>query len=137
MRWGWHRRRIPVKDRIQRGGMMAARFTGFVLYAFAGLLSVTPVAAQGSVWRIDAAQSTARLYVTASNRREARINVGVARLTGNILQADGSVLPATIAFQIYPADKNPKLRKPDGDLPSSQTQAHANSTTIAFRSRTV
>ena len=117
--------------------MMAARFTGFVFYAFAGLLTATPAAAQGTVWRIDAAQSTARLYVTASNRRDARINVGVARLTGNILQGDGSVLPATVAFQIYPADKNPKLRKPDGALPSSETQIRANSTTIAFRSRTV
>jgi hypothetical protein len=116
---------------------MAARFTGFVLYAFAWLLSSTPAAAQGTVWRINSAQSTARLYVTASNRRDARINIGVARLSGNILQGDGSVLPATVAFQIYPADRNPKLRKPDEALPSSQTQIRANSTTIAFRSRTV
>ena len=116
---------------------MAARFTGFVLYAFAWLLSATPAGAQGTVWRINSAQSTARLYVTASNRRDARINIGVARLSGNILQGDGSVLPATVAFQIYPADRNPKLRKPDEALPSSQTQIRANSTTIAFRSRTV
>ena len=116
---------------------MAARFTGFVLYAFASLLFATPAAAQGTVWRINSAQSTARLYVTASNRRDARINIGVARLSGNILQGDGSVLPATVAFQIYPADRNPKLRKPDEALPSSQTQIRANSTTIAFRSRTV
>ena len=116
---------------------MAARFAGFCFYAFAGLLSATPAAAQGAVWRIDSSQSTARLYVTASNRREARINVGVARLTGNILQGEESVLPATVAFQIYPADRNPKFRKPDGTLPSSQTQIRANSTTFAFRSRTV
>jgi hypothetical protein len=116
---------------------MGARFTGFVLYAFAGLLSATPAAAQGTVWRIDAAQSTARLYVTASDRRDARINVGVARLSGNLLQGEGGVLPATVAFQIYPADSNPKLRKPDGALPSSQSQVRVNSTTIAFRSRTV
>jgi polyisoprenoid-binding protein YceI len=116
---------------------MTARFTGIVLYALAGFLSAAPAAAQGAVWRIDAAQSTARLYVTASNRRDARINVGVARLTGNILQGDGTVLPATVAFQIYPADSNPNLRKPDGALPPSQTQIRANPTTIAFRSRTV
>ena len=116
---------------------MAARSIGLVLYGFAGLLSVIPAAGQGTVWRIDATQSTARLYVTASNRRDARINVGVARLTGNILQGDGSVLPATVAFQIYPADRIPKPRKPDGTLSSSQTQIRANSTTIAFRSRTV
>src|SRR5579863_6150537 len=116
---------------------MAARFTGFVLYALAGLLFATAAAAQGTVWRIDSSQSTARLYVTASNRRDARINVGVARLTGNILQGEDSALPATVAFQIYPADSNPKLRRPDGALPSSKTQIGANSTTIAFRSRTV
>ena len=116
---------------------MAARFAGVALYAFAGLLSATPAAAQGTVWRIDSAQSNARLYVTSTTRRDARINVGVARLTGNILQGDGSVLPATVAFQIYPADRNAKLRKPDGTLPSSQTQIRANSTTIAFRSRHV
>ena len=116
---------------------MAARPNGFFLYAFAGLLSATPTAAQGTVWRIDPGKSTARLYVTASNRRDARINVGVARLSGNILQGDDSVLPATVAFQIYPADGNPKLRKPDGSLPSSQTLIRANSTTIVFRSRTV
>ena len=116
---------------------MAARFIGLVLYGFAGLLSVIPAAGQGTVWRIDATQSTARLYVTASNRRDARINVGVARLTGNILQGDGSVLPATVAFQIYPADRILKPRKPNGTLSSSQPQIRANSTTIAFRSRTV
>ena len=118
-------------------GNMAERLTGIGLYVFAGLLFVTPAAAQGKVWRIDAAQSTARLYVTTSSRRDARINVGVARLTGNILQNEDSALPATVAFQIYPADSNPELRKPDGSLPSSQTQIRANSTTIAFRSRTV
>ena len=116
---------------------MAARFTGIGLYVFAGLLSATPAAAQGTLWRIDAAQSTAWLYVAASNRRDARINVGVARLTGNILQGEDSVLPATVAFQIYPADSNSELRKPDGALPSSQTRIQANSATIAFRSRTV
>ena len=116
---------------------MAARFTGIGLYVFAGLLSATPAGAQGTLWRIDAAQSTAWLYVAASNRRDARINVGVARLTGNILQGEDSVLPATVAFQIYPADSNSKLRKPDGALPSSQTRTQANSATIAFRSRTV
>jgi len=116
---------------------MAARFTGIGLYVFAGLLSATAAAAQGTLWRIEAAQSTARLYVTASNRRDARINVGVARLTGNILQGEDSVLPATVVFQIYPADSNSKLRKPDGALPSSQTRIQANSATIAFRSRTV
>ena len=116
---------------------MTARFTGIFLSVFAGLLSATPAAAQGTVWRIDAAQSTARLYVTASNRRDARINVGVARLSGNLLQGEGGVLPATVAFQIYPADSNPKLRKPDGALPSSQSQVRVNSTTIDFRSRTV
>jgi polyisoprenoid-binding protein YceI len=118
-------------------GKMAARLTGFVLYAYAGLLFATPAAAQGTVWRIDATQSTARLYITAANRRDARINVGVARLSGNVLQGEDFVLPATVAFQIYPADSNSKLRKPDGSLPSSQTQMRANSTTIAFRSRTV
>src|SRR5882724_8747466 len=116
---------------------MAVRFNGIGLYVFAGLLSATPAAAQGTVWRIDGAQSTARLYVTAANRREARINVGVARLTGNVLQGEDSALPATVAFQIYPEDRNPKLRKPDGAVSSSQTQIRANSTTIAFRSRTV
>jgi hypothetical protein len=116
---------------------MAARFTGFCFYAFAGLLSATAAMAQGTVWRIDAAQSTARLYVTAANRREARINIGVARLTGNILQGEDSALPATVAFQIYPADSNPKVRKPAGSLPPAQTQIRVNSTTIGFRSRTV
>lgn len=116
---------------------MAARLNRYFLCAFAGLLSAIPAAAQSTVWRIDATQSTARLYVTASNRRDARINVGVARLSGNILQGDGGVLPATVAFQIYPADGNPKVRKPDGSLTSSQTLIRANSTTIAFRSRTV
>ena len=116
---------------------MAVRFTGFVLCAFGGLLSATPATAQGTVWRIDPAQSTARLYVTASNRRDARINIGVARLSGNIFQIEGSVLPATVAFQIYPADKNPKLRQPDGATASSQAQIRVNSTTIAFLSKTV
>jgi|SRR5579859_5485589 len=116
---------------------MAARFPGLILYAFAGILFARPVAGQGTVWRIDSTQSTARLYVTSSNRRGAKINVGVARLSGDILQGTGAFLPTAIGFQIYPADRNGKLQKPAGSAPPSQVRIRAGSTTIAFQSKTV
>jgi hypothetical protein len=116
---------------------MAARYSGLVLYVFVGIFFARPVAAQGTDWRIDSVQSTARLYVTSSNRREARVNVGVARLSGDILQGAGSVLPATVAFQIYPADRNGKPHTPQGSAPAPHARTRPGSTTLAFQSKNV
>ena len=116
---------------------MAARFFGLVLHALAGILFTGSAAAQGTVWRIDAGQSTARLYVTSSSRHDARINVGVARLSGNVLQNTGAFLPGTVAFQIYPADRSGKPLKPQSPGRVSPAGVRPNSTTLAFRSKSV
>jgi len=116
---------------------MAARFFGLVLHALAGILFTGSAAAQGTVWRIDAGQSTARLYVTSSSRHDARINVGVARLSGNVLQNAGAFLPGTVAFQIYPADRSGKPLKPQSPGGVSPAGVRPNSTTLAFRSKSV
>ena len=116
---------------------MTKRFTGLVLSLIAVVFSAKPTAAQATVWRIDSTQSTARLYVTSSNRRDARINVGVARLGGNAIQNSGAFLPGTIAFQIYPADRNGKPGKPQAPAPVSPARVRPKSTTIEFRSKSV
>jgi hypothetical protein len=116
---------------------MAAGFSGLLLCVFAGILSASTVAAQGTVWRIDSTRSTARLYVTSSKRREARINVGVARLSGNVLQNAGTFLPGTVSFQIFSADRNGKPVPSQGSGPVSPTRIRAGSATLAFRSKTI
>ncbi len=116
---------------------MAARFSGLVLQALAGILFTGSAAAQGTVWRIDSGQSTARLYVISSSRHDARINVGVARLSGTVLQNAGAFLPGTVAFQIYPADRGGKPLRPQSPGGVSPAGVRPNSTTLAFRSKSV
>lgn len=116
---------------------MTARFSGLLLCVFAGILSASAAAAQGTVWRIDSTQSTARLYVTSSKRREARINVGVARLSGNVLQNAGTFLPGTVSFQIFSADRNGKPATSQGSGSVSPARIRAGSATLAFRSKTI
>ncbi|HET7105676.1 MAG TPA: hypothetical protein VFI38_02630 [Candidatus Acidoferrum sp.] len=116
---------------------MQAGFLRLGLHIFAGIIFTGSAAAQGSVWRINAGESTARLYVASSSRHEARINVGVARLSGNVLQSAGAYLPGTVAFQIYPADQNGKPRKPQKQGGVSPAGVSPDSTTLAFRSKSI
>lgn len=114
-----------------------ARTLAFALYIFAGTFFGNPLSAQTAVWRIDSVNSTARLYVASTSRHGARINVGVARLSGQVLQNADSPLPGTFAFQIYPADKNARTVQPKGKGSVPPGANKASSTLIVFRSKRV
>ena len=116
---------------------MARTFDGLILSAFAGMIFANPVLAQTSVWGIDSVHSTARLFVGSSNRRDARINVGVARLSGVVIENAGASLPGAITFQIYPADKDAKPGQPEGRGSVSHALNSGGSTIITFRSKAV
>lgn len=116
---------------------MARMFEALILSAFAGIFCANPAPAQTTAWRIDSVHSTARLYVGSSNRKDARINVGVARLSGELLQSAGNFLPSSFTFQIYPADKNAKPAQSQGGGSAAVGSGRAGSTVIAFQSKTV
>jgi hypothetical protein len=81
---------------------MSSRSTAWIGLAAAAILRARPLQAQ-TIGHIDSQHSTARVII-ASSARDARINVGVARLTGELIE-NGDRQPAAIHFQIYPADK--------------------------------
>jgi hypothetical protein len=81
---------------------MSSRSTAWIGSAVAAILWASPLQAQ-TIEGIDSQHSTARLII-ASSTRDARINVGVARLTGELTE-NADRQPTAIHFQIYPADK--------------------------------
>ena len=83
---------------------MSSRSTAWIGLAAAAILRARPLQAQ-TIGHIDSQHPTARVII-ASSARDARINVGVARLTGELTE-NGDRQPTAVHFQIYPADKNP------------------------------
>jgi polyisoprenoid-binding protein YceI len=114
-----------------------SKIVGLAIVIFTGILSAIPAAAQGSLWAIDSKHSTARLYLASSKGPDATINVGVARLSGEVVQAAGDSNPSAFDFTIYPADENVDVtgtaNKPGGEnLPAS-----SDYTVITFKSASV
>ena len=116
---------------------MARKFDGVILCALAGGFFASPVHAQNSVWSIDSVNSTARLFVASSSRRDARINVGVARLNGEMRQNAGDSPASAFDFQIYPADKNAGPVKREGQRAVTEGVNGTSSTSIRFQSKAV
>jgi hypothetical protein len=110
---------------------MSSRSTAWIGLAVAAILSTSPLEAQ-TIENIDSQHSTARLIIALS-ARDARINVGLARLTGELTE-NGDTQPAAIHFQIYPADKNPIEVLPGSALYNENSW---NSTDIGFQSQRV
>ena len=116
---------------------MARRIDGRLLVAFASMVFASPAFPQTTVWGIDSASSTARLYVASSSRRDARINVGIARLSGEINLNPGDSLPSAVVLQIYAADKNSNLVPLKSQGPTPQPLYAANNTALTFQSKAV
>jgi hypothetical protein len=108
---------------------MNSRSTAWIGLAVAAILCSSPLQAQ-TIENIDSQHSTARLIV-ASSARDARINVGVARLTGELTE-NRDRQPTAIHFQIYPADKNPNEALPGSALYNENAW---NNTGIRFLSQ--
>ena len=110
---------------------MSSRSTAWIGLVVAAILYASPLQAQ-IIANIDSQYSTARLIV-ASSARDARINVGVARLTGELTE-NGDRQPTAIHFLIYPADKDPNEVLPGSPFYNENTW---NNTAIRFRSQYV
>jgi hypothetical protein len=76
-----------------------------VLLVMVGMMAALPAVAQNTLWRIDSAHSTARLFLASSKNPAAADNVGVARTTGVIEYEAGNPSRSDFDFTIYPADK--------------------------------
>lgn len=85
------------------------------LLVISGMVSVVPVAAQNTVWRIDSEHSTARLFLASSKNPDAGVNVGVARTSGVIDQNAGDSSTSNFDFTIYPADRTEEQSAKDPD----------------------
>ena len=116
---------------------MSRLFQALILVTLAGIPCASGVCAQTTVWRIDPVHSTARLYVASSHRQGARINVGVARLSGEVLQNADSPLPRTFAFQIYPADRTARTAQPQEQTGVPANAGRSPTTSIRFKSKSV
>jgi len=110
---------------------MSSRSTAWIGLAVAAFLCASLLQAQ-TIENIDSQHSTARLII-ASSARDARINMGVARMTGELTE-NGDGQPIAIHFQIYPADKNPIEVLPVSALYNENAW---NNTDIRFQSQHV
>jgi polyisoprenoid-binding protein YceI len=118
---------------------MARKFVGLSLIAFAGMFfaSATPVLAQTATWGIDSAHSTARLFAASSNRKDL-INMGVARMSGEMQQDARAALPVSFTFEIYPADLYPRVSQPGGRGSGAKSSPPWwDATLISFHSKSV
>jgi hypothetical protein len=111
---------------------MSGKSTACIGLAVGAILCASPLQAQ-TIENINSEYSTARLIV-ASSSRDARVNVGVARLTGELTE-NGDRQPTAIHFQIYPADKDPKKEVLPGS--ASYNENAWNNTDIRFQSQHV
>ena len=100
------------------------------------MISVVPVLAQSTVWRIDSEHSTARLFLASSRRPDASINVGVARTSGEIEQNAGGLAPHNFDFTIYPADETASQARSEEQRGQNPPDA-ADYTVISFKAKRV
>ena len=116
---------------------MARKLLRLSLAAFTAVFFATPARAQSSAWVIDSAHSTARLFAASSSRKDI-INVGVARMSGQMLLSAGNALPASFTFEVYPADLYPRIVQSSGQGSSARTSPPWwDATLISFQSNSV
>lgn len=106
-----------------------------------GLICVAAALLLGSLafsqtreWAIDPVHSTARLFVESSARPDVYINVGVARVTGEILENGQDHVPSQFDFQIYPADRQPDQVRPES---ATYQPRGFDTTAIIFKTQNV
>lgn len=93
-----------------------------------GILAALPAAAQNAKIKIDSENSTARLFVTSSSNPDKSINVGVARLHGDVRWNANEPAKSAFDFTVYPADQ----AKPGDSV--GRTASYA---VISFKSKRV
>lgn len=118
---------------LARGTRAARRVEELALCALIEITSAIPALAQKTTWAIDPQNSSARLFIASSNKKNLRVNVGVARVSGEVEEKLGDSGLCSYAFQIFPADKGATLAQ---GLNSISVNDEA-STVISFKSRAV
>jgi hypothetical protein len=93
-----------------------------------GILAALPAAAQNTKIKIDSENSTARLFVASSSNPDKSINVGVARLNGDVRWNANDPAKSAFDFTVYPADES---------KPGLSTGKTASYSVISFKSKRV
>src|SRR5215469_1300594 len=95
------------------------------------------VLAQANVLGIDSVRSTARLLLGSTQKPGSVINVGVARLNGQVRWNAADPTRSAFDFTAYPADANDPGLGPDGVRLRRNTPATPNYTVLSFKSNHV
>lgn len=127
---------LPKTWRVQVGKRV--RRTVYLLLAlFAGLASCPLVLAQNSNLQIDPRNSDARLFLTSTTMSGASVNVGVARVEGNIKWNATDPGTSVVEFAIYPANQGAPELYPSIKNSEKSYQAAENYVVLRFRSKSV
>jgi hypothetical protein len=113
---------------------MLNRIGGTAFFVFAGIITVAPVMAQDPGLHIDQEHSTARLFLASSKSPEARVNVGVARISGVANGIGDDPSEPVFDFTIDPADEPTPSSGKWGYQNHAVAAAH---TVVRFRSKRV
>ena len=106
------------------------------IIAFLGIISGIPSIAQDTAWNVDSDHSTARFVLSSSKRPAAKINIGVAQVSGIVIGADASD-PSEFDLTIYPADQDTPDPQSEDRRGESGLQSTPDYTVIAFRSTVI
>lgn len=101
------------------------------------LMSGQPVLAQANGFGIDSVNSTARLLLASTQKPDSTINVGVARVTGEVRWNAGDPTRSVFNFTVYPADTNDPGLGPDGKRLGRNAPTTPDYTVISFKSKHV
>lgn len=115
---------------------MANRIVALGFVALIEIVLATPVHAQNTVWSIDFEHSSARLFLSSSKKPDASVNVGVARMNGEVKRDAGDSRPSVLDFTVYPADET-AVSLPSNDEGGANLEIAGNYTVISFKSSRV
>ncbi len=100
-----------------------------------GIVLASPLAAQDNSWRIDPAHSMARLFLESSKSPGTSVNVGVARINGEVDHVRDLPGDAAFDFTIYPADEASAQLSTGNKLLVGTSQEAPGYTVITFKSK--
>ena len=107
------------------------------IIAFLGIISAIPSIAQNTAWNTDSDHSTARFVLSSSKRPAAKINIGVAQVSGIVIGAADASAPSEFDLTVYPADQDTPDPRPEDRRGESDLQRSPGDTVIAFRSTVI
>ncbi|HYA63506.1 MAG TPA: YceI family protein [Candidatus Sulfotelmatobacter sp.] len=116
---------------------MIKRISYFAFIAIVGLLAGRLAMAQSNTAPIDSQYSAARLFLSSSKSPDKEINVGVARVSGNIRWSANDPSQSVFDFTAYPADQGEPALEFDDHEANQEFPTTASYTVIDFKSKRV